>query len=71
MLAEVKPETLEQAAVRWHGRLETEATFLLLAESQLALAALASVCAGEGDAVEVQRRLLTRVRTTQGPPRVS
>ena len=31
---------LERAAVRWHGRLETEATFLSLAESQLALAAL-------------------------------
>ena len=42
LLAEQKPEKLERAAVRWHGRLETEATFLTLAESQLALAALAS-----------------------------
>ena len=31
-----------------HGRLETEAAFVSLAESQLALAALASLCAGEG-----------------------
>jgi len=61
-LAEQKPEKLERAAVRWHGRLETEATFLSLAESQLALAALASLCAGERDAIEVLRRLLRRVR---------
>lgn len=62
LLAEQKPEKLERAAVRWHGRLETEATFLSLAESQLALAALASLCAGERDAVEVLRRLLRRIR---------
>jgi hypothetical protein len=67
LLAEQKPEKLERAAVRWHGRLETEATFLSLAESQLALAALASLCAGERDAVEVLRRLLRRVRPTAMP----
>jgi hypothetical protein len=67
LLAEVKPEKLERAAVRWHGRLENEATFLSLAESQLALAALASLCAGERDAVEVLRRLLRRVRPTVVP----
>jgi hypothetical protein len=65
LLAEVKPEKLERAAVGWHGRLETEATFLTLAESHLALAALASLCAGERDSVEVLRRLLRRVRPTQ------
>jgi hypothetical protein len=70
LLAELKPEKLERAAVRWHGRLETEATFLSLGESQLALAALASLCAGERDAVEVLRRLLRRVRPTV-VPRVS
>jgi hypothetical protein len=53
LLAEQKPEKLERAAVRWHGRLETEATFLSLAESQLTLAALASLCACERDAIEV------------------
>jgi len=62
LLAEQKPEKLERAAVRWHGRLETESTFLSLAESQLALAALASLAAGERDAIEVLRRLLRRVR---------
>ena len=65
LLAEQKPEKLERAAVRWHGRLETEATFLSLAESQLALAALARLCAGERDAVEILLRLLRRVRPTQ------
>lgn len=67
LLAEVKPEKLERAAVRWHGRLETEATLFSLAESQLALAALASLCAGEREAVEVLRRLLRRVRPTAVP----
>lgn len=61
LLAEQQSEKLERACVRWHGRLETEATLLSLAESQLALAALASLCAGERDAVEVLR-LLRRVR---------
>jgi hypothetical protein len=67
LLAELKPEKLERACVRWHGRLETEATFLSLAESQLALAALASLCAGERDAVEILRQLLRRVRPTVVP----
>jgi hypothetical protein len=31
----VKPEKLEQAALRWHGRLELEASMMTLAESQL------------------------------------
>src|SRR6266516_978738 len=39
---------------------EAEETFLSLAESQLALAALASLCAGERDAIEMLRRLLRR-----------
>jgi hypothetical protein len=68
LLTEQKPEKLERAAVRWHGRLETEAVFLSLAESQLALAAaLASLCAGEWDAIELLRRLLRRVRPTVVP----
>ena len=64
LLAEVKPEKLEPAAVRWHGRLEVEAAAMTLAESQLALAALASMCAGERESVEILRRLLRRVRPT-------
>jgi hypothetical protein len=67
LLAETSSAKLERACVRWHGRLETEATFVTLAESQLALAALASLCAGERDAVDVLRRLLRRVRPTVVP----
>jgi len=43
---------VERAALRWHGRLETESRTLTLAESQLALAALASLCAGERGALK-------------------
>jgi hypothetical protein len=68
LLAEVKPEKIERAAVRWHGRLEIEAPFLSLAESQLALAALGSLCAGEREAVQSLRRLLRRVRPGLLPP---
>src|SRR5437764_4177660 len=64
LLAELKPAKLEQAALRWHGRLELEAQTLSLAESQLALAALASLCAGERDAISLLRRLLRRVKPT-------
>jgi hypothetical protein len=35
---------------------------LTLGEVQLALAALAALCAGERDAIQVLRRLLRRVR---------
>jgi hypothetical protein len=66
LLAEQKTEQLERACVRWHGRLETEAPFLSLAESQLALAALASLSAGERDA-EILRRLLRRIRPPPVP----
>jgi hypothetical protein len=60
LLAVQKPEKLERAVVRWHGRLKTEASILTLAESELALAALASLCAGERDAVSILRGLLRR-----------
>jgi hypothetical protein len=46
LLPEVKPEKLEPAALRFHGRLELEARMITLAGSQLALAALASLRAG-------------------------
>src|SRR5260370_201831 len=37
LLAEQKPERLERAVVRWHGRLETEAPLITMAEAHLAL----------------------------------
>ena len=64
LLAEQKPERLEPAAIRWHGRLEIEAKMMTIGESQLALAALASLCAGEREAVELLRRLVRRVQPT-------
>jgi hypothetical protein len=63
LLAEAKAPKLEAAAVRWHGRLELEAMFSV-AESQLALAALASLCAGQRDAAGILRALVRRVQPT-------
>jgi hypothetical protein len=70
LLAELQPERAQAAALRWHGRLELESPTLTLVESQLALAALAYLCAGDREAVEILRRLLRRVRPTL-LPRVS
>jgi hypothetical protein len=70
LIAEVKPERLERAAVRWHGRLELEAAMLTLAESRFALAAL-ELLPVDPQAAEMLRRLLrqakpTLVRTSHG-----
>lgn len=62
LLAELKPEKLPLAAIRWHGRLELEASALTIGDSQLALAALASLCAGDGDALSLLHRLLRRAQ---------
>jgi hypothetical protein len=67
LLAETRPARLEAACLRFHGRLELEARMLTLAESQLALAALAALCAGERDAVQILRRLVQRVRPAAPP----
>jgi hypothetical protein len=64
LLAEQRPAKLEQAALRWHGRLELEAGILTLAESQLALAALAALCGGQREAILILRRLVRRAKPT-------
>lgn len=64
LLAEQRPAKLEQAALRWHGRLELEAGVLSLPESQLALAALAAMCGGQREAVAILRRLVRRAKPT-------
>ncbi len=64
LLAELRPERAQPAALRWHGRLELESVTLTLVESQLALASLASLCSGDREAAGVLRRLLRRVRPT-------
>ena len=67
LLAEVRPDRFDRAAVRWHGRLETEAPTLMFAESQLALAALGSLRAGDREAGEILRRLMRRATPTALP----
>jgi hypothetical protein len=64
LLAVQRPDKFDRAAVRWHGRLETETPVLTLAESQLALAALGSLRSGDREAVVVLQRLLRRVHPT-------
>lgn len=66
LLAELRPDRLEAAAVRWHGRLELESSLLTLAESQLALAALANL-SSNGDTIEILRRLVRRTQPTLVP----
>lgn len=70
MLAEVRPEKAQTAAIRWRGRFELEARTLSLAESQLALSALVALGKGDTAAVDGLRRLLRKVRPTI-LPRVS
>jgi hypothetical protein len=41
LIARSRPDRLERAAIRWHGRLEIETPMLTLQEAQFALAALA------------------------------
>jgi hypothetical protein len=67
LLAEVRPEKLGRAALRWHGRLETESATLTLTESELALAALASLCVGERDALKILCGVVRRARPTLLP----
>ena len=66
LLAELRPDRLEAAAVRWHGRLELESSLLTLAESQLALAALANL-SSKGDTIEILRRLVRQTHPTLVP----
>jgi hypothetical protein len=70
LLADVRPDKFDRAAVRWHGRLELEAAVITISESQLALSALGALREGDKDAAEILRRLLRRVRPTL-LPRVS
>lgn len=68
LVAELRPDRFDGVAVRWHGRLEVESIGLTLAESQLALAALGALRAGDREAVTILKRMLRRVRPTLVPP---
>lgn len=63
LIAQVRPDRLEPAAVRWHGRLEVEAKSLTLAESRFALAALERL-PHDPKLAESLRRLLRRASPT-------
>jgi hypothetical protein len=64
LLATARPDRFDRAAITWHAGLEDKAVTLTLAESQLALAALGSLRAGDAEATEILRRLLRRVSPT-------
>jgi hypothetical protein len=71
LLTELRPAKAPRAAVRWHGRLETEAPLLTLPESALALpesalalAALVAPCAGDRETLGLLRRVVRRMRPT-------
>jgi hypothetical protein len=67
LLSEAGSPKIARAAIRWHGRLETEAAVLTLGESQLALSAVAALCAGERDALKILRGVLRRAMPTLLP----
>lgn len=66
LIAQVRPDRLEPAVIRWHGRLEIEAKALTLEESRFALAALERL-PRDPQLVECLRRLLRRVSPTAVP----
>ena len=63
LIAAQRPERLERAAVRWHGRLEVELPALTLAESRFALAALERLPA-DPRAADLLRTLLRKASPT-------
>jgi len=65
LMSRVRPDRIERAALRWHGRLELEATALTLAEAQFALAVLARLPA-DPEAIASLRKLLRRASPTLG-----
>ena len=63
LMARVRPDRLERAAIRWYGRLELEARTLTLAESRFALAALERLPA-DPQAADLLRKLLRQASPT-------
>jgi hypothetical protein len=62
-MAQQRPDRLEPAAIRWHGRLEIEARSLTLPESRFALAALERL-PHDPQLADSLRRLLRRASPT-------
>jgi hypothetical protein len=63
LIAREQPARLGRAAVRWHGRFELETPGIGLSESQLALAALASLT---GPAADEAARILMLLTGASG-----
>ena len=63
LIAKVRPDRLEPAAIRWHSRLEVEAKSLTLAKSRFAPATLERL-PHDPQLVDGLRRLLRRVSPT-------
>jgi hypothetical protein len=63
LIASQRPDRLERAAIRWHGRLEVELPALTLAESRFALAALERLPA-DPQAGDLLRKLLRQASPT-------
>jgi hypothetical protein len=63
LIAAQRPDRLERAAIRWHGRLEVEVPVLTLAESRFALAALERLPA-DPRAADLVRKLLRQASPT-------
>jgi len=63
LIARQRPDRLERAAIRWHGRLEIEAPVLTLAESRFALAALERLPA-DPRAADLLKKLLRQASPT-------
>ena len=63
LIAAIRPDRLERAAIRWHGRLEVEHPALTLAESRFALAALERLPA-DPQAGDLLRKLLRHASPT-------
>jgi hypothetical protein len=63
LIASQRPDRLDRAAVRWHGRLEVEVPTLTRAESRFALAALERLPA-DPQAAGMLRNLLRRASPT-------
>jgi hypothetical protein len=63
LIARSRPDWLERAAIRWHGRLEVETQMLTIAEAQFALAALARLPA-DPQAKAMLAKLLRTARPT-------
>jgi hypothetical protein len=64
LIARSRPDRLERAAIRWHGRLELEAGVLTLRDSAAALAVLAQLPSDPEHAAALLRRILKRAHPT-------